>query len=131
MTQSQERCQSWAYLQKETPFNEIFLDRAVPIRSIFPIIPREEGSPPCYVIDARFLNPDQIDRLAQQLYEMWRDETSLEEAKRYIIEMGLPLKTDWFNGAGTSSPAVLFGLMHDEGFGLKEDWDEDEDEDEE
>ncbi|HEY9608946.1 MAG TPA: hypothetical protein V6C93_06250, partial [Allocoleopsis sp.] len=88
------------------------------------------GSPPCYVVDSAFLTQDQVDRLAQQLFEMWREETSLEEAKRYIINSGLPLKTDWFNGASTSSPAVLFGLMDDEGFGPKREdeeyWEEEE-----
>lgn len=120
MTQAQTQCLSWAYLKDETPFNEIFPDRRVPIRSIFPITPREEGCPPCYIVDAQFLSQEQIDRLAQQLFELWRPECeSLQQAKEYISN-GLPLKTDWFNGAGTSSPAILFGLMHDEGFGPKE-----------
>lgn len=120
MTQIQE-CQNWAYLKENTPFNDIFPNRLVPIRSIFPIIPREYGAPPCYVVEGRFLSDEQIDQLAQRLFELWRPECeSLRVAKEYIGG-GLPLKTDWFNGAGTSSSAVLFGLMHDEGFGPKED----------
>lgn len=110
---------TWATLKEETPFNEIFPDRIVPVRSIFPIIPREAGSPPCYVVDSNLLSPEQVERLAQQLFEMWRPECqSLEEAKDYI-QHGLPLKTDWFNGVSTSSPAILFGLMADEGFKSK------------
>lgn len=129
-----EQCQNWAWLKDETPFNEIFPNRQVPIVSIFPIIPRELGSPPCYVVDAKFLSLEQIDRLAQRLFEMWRPEcASLEQARKYIFQ-GLPLKTDWFNGAGSSSPAILFGLMHDEGFGPNEEdellrqdeWDEED-----
>ena len=110
------QCQSWASLKEETPFNEIFPTRQVPIISIFPIIPREVGSPSCYVVDAEFLTSDQIEQLAQRLFEMWRPEcASFEQAKEYIAR-GLPLKTDWFNGASSSSPAILFGLMDDEGF---------------
>lgn len=108
-------CTDWAYLKEDTPFSEIFPDRHVPIRSIFPIIPREQGSPPCYVVDSSFLSQMQIDALAEQLFYMWQPEcSSLEEAKDYIMQ-GLPLKTDWFNGASSSSPVVLFGLMDDEG----------------
>ena len=114
-------CQNWAYLKEKTPFNEIFPDHLVPICSIFSIIPREEGSPPCYIVDAQFLSDEQVDRLAQLLFEMWQPECeSLAQAKEYI-QQGLPLKVDWFSGAGTSSPAVLFGLMDDEGVRAKSD----------
>lgn len=110
------QCQNWAYLKEDTPFNEIFPTRSVPIRSIFPIIPREAGSPPCYVVDPEFLTSDQINQLAEQLFYLWQPECeSLQMAKDYISQ-GLPLKCDWFTGAGSSSPAVLFGLMDDEGF---------------
>ncbi len=129
MTQAQNQCQNWAYLREGTPFDDVFPDRMVPIRSILPIIPRERGCPPCYIVDAQFLSHEQIDRLAQQLFELWRPECeSLQHAKEYIAN-GLPLKTDWFNGCGTSSPAVLFGLMHDEGFGNEDYEDDYEDED--
>jgi hypothetical protein len=116
MSGTNGRCQNWGHLKENTPFNEIFPDRRVPLRSIFSIIPREQGSPPCYIIDADFLTQEQISSLAQQLFELWRPECeSIEQARDYIRQ-GLPLKTDWFNGAGSSSPALLFSLMDDEGF---------------
>lgn len=112
---NQTQCQNWGHLKPDTPFNEIFPDYIVPLRSIFPIIPREEGSPPSYIVNADFLTQEQIDRLAQRLFYLWRPECkSLEQAKVCIRE-GLPIKTDWFNGCGTSSPAILFGLMDDYG----------------
>lgn len=127
----QAQCQNWGYLKENTPFNEIFPDRSVPLRSIFPMIPREQGSPLCYIINADFLTQEQISSLAQQLFELWRPECqSLEQAKDYIRH-GLPIKTNWFNGAGTSSPAVLFGLMHEEGFGRDKDEPEEDCEDDE
>lgn len=120
-TEAQDKCQNWAYLREGTPFKEIFPTRRVPLKSPLPIVPREEGSPPCFIVDPAFLSADQIDSLAQMLFELWKPECkSFEQASDYIRQ-GLPLRTDWFNSVGSSSPAILFGLMDDQLAGDEED----------
>jgi hypothetical protein len=90
---------SWAYLKLNTPFSQLFPDLRVSIRSIVPCIPREIGSPPCYVVID--LEEWQVSGLAQILYERWQPECeSLEQAAEYI-RGGLPLRCDWFDSCGT------------------------------
>jgi hypothetical protein len=102
-----------AYLKEDTPFNELFLDGKVPIISIFPIIPREEGCPPCYIVNANELTEQQINGLATKLLEYWPTEClSLDEAIAYVRK-GLPLKTEWFDGCSTSDPGIFFSMMPD------------------
>ncbi|BAS59890.1 hypothetical protein NIES2135_20450 [Leptolyngbya boryana NIES-2135] len=98
---------TWATLSAKTPFNHLFPDRKVPIVSPIPIIPREEGMPFCYVVDAQFLTDEQIQGLAEMLYEQWKPESeSVEETIVYIRE-GLPLKCAWFSSFTTIDPKMM------------------------
>lgn len=91
----------WANCKPESEFYSIFGDQPVPIRSIVPIIPREEGSPPCYIVLVDKLEVSQAENLAQKLFEKWQLEcTSIEQARQYILD-GLPLKTSHFNGCSS------------------------------
>ena len=91
----------FATCQAESEFYSIFGDRPVPIRSIVPITPREEGSPPCYVVLGEKLGQAQVNALAEMLFQRWSPECeSIEQDKQYILE-GLPLKTSHFNGCGS------------------------------
>lgn len=132
-----------AYLKENTPFSKIFPDGIVPIISIFPIIPREIGSPECYVVQPAALSAKQIEDLAVKLLEYWPTEClTLDEAIAYIRK-GLPLRTDWFNSCSTSDPwfnswstsdpGIFFSMMPDLDFeeedadiarGWDEDWEE-------
>lgn len=103
--------ETWANLKPDTPFNKLFPDSKVPIKSIFPIIPREEGSPHCYVVDAKYLSQEQIQALAEELYQMWQPEcTSVQMAIDYINQ-GLPLNIEHFNGVTSTSPSLLSMLL--------------------
>ena len=91
----------WATCKRESVFYSIFGDDPVPIKSIVPIIPREEGSPPCYVVLVEKLEVAQANALAEMLLKRWSPECqSIEQAKQYILE-GLPLKTSHFNVCGS------------------------------
>lgn len=101
---------TWAHLNEDTPFNHLFPYGVVPIQSIFPIIPREQGCPECYVVDGKHLTEDQINGLATILLEQWPQECSdFLQAIAYIRD-GLPLKKSWFSGCGTANLGVLFTL---------------------
>ncbi|MEH2274652.1 MAG: hypothetical protein V7K40_07525 [Nostoc sp.] len=105
--------ETWASLKSNTPFNQIFTDGKVPIKSIVPIIPRDKTSPACYVVDADFLSNQQILVLAERLYQMWQPEcTDVQMAVDYIRQ-GLPLKCDHFCCVTTTDQAV-FAAMLDE-----------------
>jgi hypothetical protein len=92
---------SWGTLKEDCPFAEIFPERRVEIRSIVPIIPREQGSPPCYVVKGEALSQEQLKKLANRLYEIWQPECeSVGAAAEYILE-GLPLKTTHFSSVTT------------------------------
>lgn len=102
---------TFATLKEDTPFNAIFPDRFVPLKSIIPIVPRGEGMPECYVVEASQLADDQIEQLAELLYPMWSPECeSVDQAIAYILG-GLPLKTSWFSGCSTSDPKVIYTLI--------------------
>ena len=91
----------WAYLKPESPFYSLFPEGRVIIRSIVPMIPREVGCPPCYVLKAESLSDRQIQELAWRVYDMWQPECeSIDQAIEYVRQ-GLPLKTSWFNGCST------------------------------
>lgn len=91
----------WALCKPESEFYQIFGDHLVPIRSLVPIIPREEGSPPCYVVLIEELELFQANALAEMLFQRWYPECkTLDQAKQYIMD-GLPLKTSHFNGCGS------------------------------
>ena len=111
---------TFAHLKPDTPFSAIFPDRQVPIVSLFPIIPREEGCPPCYVVDAQFLDDRQVAELAKIL--MANDPNTeghpFDEIVAYVRE-GLPLRTEWFNGRGTSD-RKMFAMLTD--FAADEDY---------
>lgn len=92
---------SYAFCNPDSDLFPIFGDEAIPILSIVPIIPREHGAPPCYVILGRELSENVRHQLAMKLFEMWQPECeSIEMASEYILE-GLPLKTTHFVGVGT------------------------------
>ena len=91
----------WGNCKSESEFYSIFGDQPVPIRSIVPIIPREEGSPPCYVVLGEKLGQAQVNALAEKLLNYWSPECrSIEQARQYILD-GLPLKTSHFNGCSS------------------------------
>lgn len=88
----------WAYCKPESEFYSIFGSEPVPIQSLVPIIPRERGCPPCYVVLVHLLNAEQVRVLAHKLFEQWQPEcTSINQAYDYLMD-GLPLKTTHFNG---------------------------------
>lgn len=102
---------TYATLRPETPFNHLFPGDKVPIQSIIPMRPRDETSPLCYLVDAKFLTDEQIEALAQLLYPMWQGEIeSIEQAKAYIRE-GLPLNCNHFGGVSTSDPKLMSALV--------------------
>lgn len=101
---------TWATLKQETPFNRLFPDLKVPIVSPIPIIPREEGMPFCYVIDAQFLTDEQIQGLAEMLYEQWKPEAESIEATINYIREGLPLKCEWFSSFTTIDQKMMAAL---------------------
>jgi len=99
---------SWGYLNPDTPFAHIFPDGRVPLRSPFPIVPREAGAPLCYLVPGRELTEAQITALAEMLWEMWRPECdSIDQAAAYIRDDALPLRQDWFMGVGTNMRMML------------------------
>lgn len=92
---------SWTNANPESELYAIFGDLKIPILSIVPIIPREIGSPPCYVILGNELPTEIVKQLATKLFELWQPECeSLDMAIEYVLQ-GLPLKTSHFNGCGT------------------------------
>lgn len=99
---------SWGHLKPDTPFAHIFPDGRVPLKGPLPIIPREGGAPPCYLIPGRELSEQQIQALAEMLWETWRPECeSVEQAAAYIRGDALPLRAEWFSSVGTSMRAFL------------------------
>lgn len=108
----------WAYCKPESEFYSIFGSDPVPIKSIVPIIPREEGCPLCYLVLVDRLRVDQAEALAQAVFQQWFSECqSIEQARQYILE-GLPLKTSHFNGCSSDEyhmmkwGAALNAAMH-------------------
>ena len=94
---------SWGRLRPGTPFAHIFPDGRVPLKGPLPIIPREAGSPPCYLVPGRELSEVQIQALAEMLWQTWQPECeSVEQAAEYIRSDALPLRQEWFDSIGTS-----------------------------
>lgn len=90
----------WGYLKETSQLYPIFGTQGVPILSLIPIIPREQGAPLCYVILGNELSREILDQLAAKLFELWQPECiDLEMAREYITK-GLPLKTTHFSGVG-------------------------------
>ncbi len=99
---------TWGYLIDTAPFLPVFPNGRVPLISIWPIIPREEGAPRCYLVNVAELSDDQVAHLAAMLLEMWRPECeSVEQAAAYIREEGLPLRVSWFSTIGTTRMGLL------------------------
>jgi hypothetical protein len=93
---------SWGYLRPGTPFAHIFPDGRVPLKGPLPIIPREAGAPPCYLVPGRALTELQIAMLADLLWAVWQPEcASPEQAADYIRSDALPLRQEWFSSVGT------------------------------
>ena len=106
----QPESKTWGVLEADTPFNNIFPDRVVPLLSIYPIIPKAEGCPPCYLVNGRELQPDAVNALITVLREKEPDTEGHpdEELRQYIYD-GLPLKVDWFTGVATTDPSIVTG----------------------
>lgn len=99
---------TWGYIVADAPFASIFPDGRVPLKALFPIIPREEGAPRCYLVDVAELSDDQVAALAALLWELWRPECeSVEQAIAYIRTEGLPLRTTWFTTVGTTRMGLV------------------------
>jgi hypothetical protein len=124
--------ETWGFLKHNTPFAKIFPDGKVPLISIFPIIPREDGYPECYLLDAKNLSNLDVAMLAQMVMQSWSDECRDIGVAIAYVRNGLPIRVDHFETVGSSSPALLFGLMDDltEDFGNKVDFPEDYEEEE-
>lgn len=111
---------TWASLKPGTPFNHLFPDGRVPIRSLLPITLRETGSPLCYMVPGSLLTEEQLRGLAELIWHQWQPECqSLEQAVEYIRKDALPLRTDWFDGVTCSDPGIFFTLI--DGAGSEED----------
>lgn len=111
-------------LKEGTPFEGIFPDRSVPLRSVLPIIPREVGSPPCYLVPGDALSEEQVEALAQLLPQWSPECQSIEQARAYIREDSLPLKVEWFEVVGTTDPKILALLdPNDRPISIDDDWD--------
>lgn len=94
----------WGILTPEgyATFGDAFPDGLVPLESITPIQPRESTAPLCLIVDGAKLSDDQVQRLAERLQHIWREElTSVDEAAAYIRN-GLPLRTTWFSVVTTA-----------------------------
>lgn len=104
-------------LRADTPFRGIFPDGFVPLKSLVPFIPREEGSPLCYEVDASRLTDEQRLQLATDLFQRWNSEWESVEAEiAYIADPGLPLQLAWFRGftvSGFDQLLPLLGLSSD------------------
>lgn len=127
---------TWATLKPETPINHLFFDGRVPILSPLPIIPREEGAPPCYLVPGELLTNEQIKGLAELVWQQWRPEC---EAIAYIRKDGLLLRTDCFTGFTSIDQGMMMSLAEfgeemkrtyeDEEYDNEENEDEDWDDD--
>ncbi len=100
---------TYANLKDDTPFNQIFPDKKVPIISLIPTVPNE-NAPPCYVINHQFLAKKQITELASLLHEHREDCTSLEMAIQ-AVERGLPIQHIWFSGGTTTDFGHFMNLV--------------------
>jgi hypothetical protein len=120
-----------ARLKPETPFTSLFPEGSMPVRSIVPI-KTDQGT--FYIVNAKQLMPEQIQGLGELLLKNGQGvprifrggsfprehSLSMEEAIAYIHE-GLPVRTDWFDGAGTNNSRIFFSMM--------DSFDDEEDED--
>lgn len=104
---------TWANLKTDTPFDQFFPDGKVPLLTVVPIRPRDENSPPCYLVDGSKLTAEQIDGLAEMLLPMWSPECASKEQAVAYIRDGLPLKCEWFRGVVSTDPKVFMALMDD------------------
>ena len=105
----------WAYTKPESDLYQIFGDHPVPIRSIVPVIPREEGCPLCYMVIGWKLPDEQLAALSYKLYNQWQPEcVSVAQARGYILE-GLPLQTCHFSNVGTDD---YFMIPHGAAFNI-------------
>ncbi|WP_375470992.1 hypothetical protein [uncultured Nostoc sp.] len=94
---------SHAYCNESSDFFPVFGNQAVPIRSIVPIIPREHGAPPCYVVLVDQLSESIIEQLAEMIFQEWQPECkSIQMAREYMLQDGLPLRTTHFSSVGTN-----------------------------
>ena len=126
---------TWGHLVDTAPFRSVFPDGRVPLKGVFPIIPREAGAPPCYLVDVGELSSEQVEQLAALLWELWRPECeSVDQAIRYIHDEGLPLQVDHFASVATTRMGLVDlpgGDHEDHGdWDDGDDWDHDDREEE-
>ncbi|MEH2135407.1 hypothetical protein [Nostoc sp.] len=101
----------WGIIETESVFYEIFKNTRIPIRSIVPFVPREEGMPLCYMVLTKDLPNDAIEKLSRKIYEVWKPECkNLQQARDYLLANGLPLKTSHFSGVGSDDYFQMTGV---------------------
>jgi hypothetical protein len=111
LVEENKHMDTFGTLKENTPFNHIFPDGKVPIKSMTPMRPRDENAPLCYLVDSKYLDSDQILQLAESLSKLWTaDRLSVDDAINYIIK-GLPLNCDWFESVETSDIGVYYQLI--------------------
>ena len=89
-----------AHLKPDSFLWEFFPNGEVPIESVFPITPKNKKAPPCLKIDTKRLTGDQIEGLALELYQTWKQDMDLDYARTYV-KTGLPISMDNFCGYST------------------------------
>lgn len=92
---------SFAYLKQDSELRSIFPSGTVPIVSIVPAVPREEGAPLCYWVKGSELSEEQLHQLAELIFETWRPECESYDQALASVLNDLPLRTTHFSGCGT------------------------------
>lgn len=98
---------TWGVLNPGTPYADVWPDGIVPLRSPWPMIPREEGAPSCYLVAGELLSDAQVAVLARLLVAAWAPECPDAATATAYIRNGLPLKTTWFSVVATRRMGLL------------------------
>lgn len=100
----------WGHLTEDSPLRAIWTDGEVPLQ--LPIVLQSDSHPPSYLLDPRLCTPEQLQAIAEWIYERWKPEcTSVAEALAYIQAPGLPLAITHFTGVGTTDPKIIHALI--------------------
>lgn len=109
----------WGTIDEESELYNLFQSSRIPIRSIVPFIPRESGMPLCYMVLTNELSKEAIEQLSRKIFEAWKPECkNLQEARDYLLENGLPVKTTHFSSVATDdyfqmpSGVALNAVLH-------------------
>lgn len=91
----------WGYLKEDSEYRKLLGVEKIPIMSIVPIIPGEDGNPLCYQLSHKELKEGQIEDLAQKLIKKYpADFPDIDSAIAYI-KTGLPLQSSHFSSVGS------------------------------